>query len=142
MEFSWSFDLKKIDWAELSELIRIAPLTEKTPDHVKTVFSNSKFKCFVFRNSQLVGAGRALADGLDCSYICDVVVHPDFQGMGLGQQIVQYLIEQSKGHKKIILYANPGKEVFYHKLGLKRMNTALALFENEAEMIRKGVLSN
>jgi GNAT superfamily N-acetyltransferase len=32
----------------------------------------------------LIGVGRAVADGIDCSYICDVAVHPDFQGKGIG----------------------------------------------------------
>jgi len=59
----------------------------------------------------------------------------------LGKQIVQYLIDQSQGHKKIILYANPGKEGFYSKLGFKKMNTAMAIFQNEEEMIKNGTLS-
>ena len=31
------------------------------------------------------------------------------------------LTELSAGHKKIILYANPGTESFYEKLGFRRM---------------------
>lgn len=72
--------------------------------------------------------GRTLADGADCSYICDIALHPDYHGLGLGKAIVQKLINMSKGHKKIILYSNPGKEGFYAKLGFKRMNTAMAIF--------------
>lgn len=34
------------------------------------------FKCFVFDGELLVGAGRAVADGIDCFYRCDVAVHP------------------------------------------------------------------
>lgn len=82
-----------------------------------------------------------MADGLDCSYLCDIAVHPEYQGIGLGRQIVRHLIDQSRGHKKIILYANPGKEGFYSKLGFKKMNTAMAIFENEDEMINNGTLS-
>ena len=130
MNFSWSYDQADINWAELSELYRIAPLGEKLANDLVVVFSNSRFKCFVFENSKLIGVGRALADGLDCSYICDVAVHPEYQGTGLGKKIVEKLIELSQGHKKIILYANPGKEGFYSKLGFKKMNTAMAIFQN------------
>ncbi len=141
MNTRWSFDQSEINWNELSELYRIAPIGEKFPDDLEIVFSNSRFKCFIFSDSRLIAVGRALADGLDCSYICDVAVHPEFQGIGLGRKIVQYLIQQSQGHKKIMLYANPGKEGFYKKFGFKKMNTAMAIFQNEDEAIRKGTIS-
>lgn len=65
------------------------------------------------------------ADGTDCSYICDIALHPEYHGLGLGKKIVQNLIDLSKGHKNVILYSNPGKEGFYAKLGFKKMNTAM-----------------
>jgi ribosomal protein S18 acetylase RimI-like enzyme len=104
------------------------------------VFFNSKFKCFVFEQTKLVGAGRALADGIDCAYICDVAIHPDYQGVGLGRKIIETLIAKSAGHKKILLYAMPGKQAFYQKLGFKKMNTAMAIFSNEKNAIDVGLL--
>lgn len=130
--YQWKYDQKNMDWNNLSELYRIAPLGEKSAKQLKTVFSNSMFKCFVFSGKQLVGAGRALADGGDCSYICDIAVHPEFQGIGLGKAIVKKLIAFSVGYKKVILYSNPGKEGFYRKLGFQKMKTAMAIFcDNE-----------
>ena len=93
------------------------------------------FKCFVYADKTLIGVGRALADGVDCSYICDVSIHPDYQGKGIGKDIVNKLIDFSKGHNKIILYSNPGKEEFYSKLGFDRMNTAMAIFKNKEQAI-------
>jgi ribosomal protein S18 acetylase RimI-like enzyme len=141
MNFTWTFDQTKINWNELSELYKIAPLSEKPPGDLKVVFSNSMFKCFVFDGSSLIGVGRALADGKDCSYICDIAIRPEYQGLGLGKEIVQKLVQLSQGHKKIILYAIPGKEGFYDKLGFKKMNTAMAIFRNEDEMIKNGTIS-
>jgi ribosomal protein S18 acetylase RimI-like enzyme len=141
MNLTFSYEQTNIDWHKLAELYRLAPLGQKVPEELKTVFSNSMYKCFVYDGSNIVGVGRALADGTDCSYICDVAVHPEYQGLGLGKQIVQKLMELSQGHKKIILYANPGKEGFYTKLGFKRMNTAMAIFRNEEEAIKTGTIS-
>jgi predicted GNAT family acetyltransferase len=42
-----------------------------------------------------------------------VAVHPDHQGRGLGTQVIKRLTALAAGHKKIILYANPGAEPFY-----------------------------
>jgi hypothetical protein len=79
----WLFEQDAIDWSELSTLYRIAPLGDKKPDDLRRAFTNSRYKCFVLEDGVLVGAGRAVADGVDCSYICDVAIHPDF-GRGLG----------------------------------------------------------
>jgi ribosomal protein S18 acetylase RimI-like enzyme len=136
----WTLDQDRIDWTELSELYRLAPLGNKSADHLKRVFSNSMFKCFVFENGRLVGAGRAVADGLDTAYLCDIAVHPDFQGRGLGAAIVGKLKALSAGHRKIILYANPGKEGFYAKLGFRRMRTAMAIFRDRDHAVSTGLI--
>ena len=50
------------------------------------------FKCIAFGGAKVVAAGRAVADGVDCSYLCDIVVHSDYQGRVLGKRLVQELI--------------------------------------------------
>jgi ribosomal protein S18 acetylase RimI-like enzyme len=138
----WLFEDDSINWDELSNLYRIAPLGDKSASHLKLVFSNSRYKCFVLDDDVLVGAGRALADGADAAYICDVVVHPGRQGGGLGRAIIDKLVELSSGHKKIILYANPGKEGFYEKLGFRRMRTAMAIFRDQDDATRRGLIED
>jgi GNAT superfamily N-acetyltransferase len=142
MAFEWIFSLENLDWEELSRLYLIAPLGHKEPSDLKVAFSNSMFKCFVYDSRRLIAAGRALADGRDCSYICDVAVHPDYQGLGLGREVVSRLVDFSKDHKKIILYAARGKEPFYRKLGFKHMATAMAIFKNQAQALADGVIIN
>jgi ribosomal protein S18 acetylase RimI-like enzyme len=137
----WSSDLTEIDWNELCELFEAAPLGTRDPVKLEETFRNSKYRSFLFVDSKLVGVGRALADGHDCSYVCDIAVHPDYQGKGFGKKIVRKLIDQSSGHEKIILYANPGKEGFYSKLGFMKMNTAMAIFQNEEAMMQNGTIS-
>jgi ribosomal protein S18 acetylase RimI-like enzyme len=139
-DYSWIYDAGAVDWSELSELYRIAPLGAKSPGDLATVFSNSRFTCFVYASDRLVGVGRALADGLDCSYIADVAVHPEHQGNGLGSAVIRELVALSTGHKKIILYANPGTEGFYAKLGFDRMNTAMAIWRDRERAIASGLL--
>ena len=140
MEYEWKYSDEAVDWNELSHLYRIAPLGEKSPSALQVSFTNSMFKCFVYVSGRLVAAGRALADGVDCSYICDIAVHPEFQGKGLGRQVVSKLVEISKGHRKIILYAAVGKEPFYLKLGFKRMATAMAIFQDQARALEDGLV--
>ena len=140
MTQEWMYSSDHVNWEELSRLYLIAPLGQKHPADLQVSFANSMFKCFVYDSGRLIAAGRALADGRDCSYICDVAVHPDYQGRGLGRDLVARLVDLSKGHKKIILYAARGKEPFYRKLGFKRMTTAMAIFQNEAQALENGVI--
>ncbi|WP_373069682.1 GNAT family N-acetyltransferase [Sulfurimonas sp.] len=141
MNLKWIYECENVDWDELSHLYKIAPLGDKKADDLKTVFTNSRYKCFVYDGAKIIGVGRALADGVDASYICDVAIDPGYQGHGIGKEIVSKLVEFSKGHNKIILYANLGKEPFYAKLGFAKMNTAMAIFKNQERTLEVGLVS-
>lgn len=145
MALEWKYSsegMADADWEELSNLYRLAPLGDKKPADLQIVFSNSMFKCFVYEGSRLIAAGRAVADGRDCSYICDIAVAPDRQGSGMGKDMVAALVKLSSGHKKIILYAVAGKEPFYRKLGFRHMLTAMAIFANTEQAIQSGLISD
>jgi predicted N-acetyltransferase YhbS len=135
---AWSASIAGLDWDELAALYRAAPLGSKKAAELQIAFENSRFHCLVRDEGRLVGAGRVLSDGIDCAYLCDVAVMPGHQGTGLGQQIVERLLKCSAGHKKIILYAVPGKEGFYRRFGFRRMCTAMALFEDPAQALARG----
>jgi len=136
----WSDDLAAVDLDELSTLYRLAPLGNKPPEALAVVFGNSMFRCFGRADGALIAAGRALADGRDCAYVADVAVHPDHQGRGLGREVVRRLVSAASGHKKILLYANPGTEPFYERLGFLRMNTAMAIWHAPAAAVATGLL--
>jgi ribosomal protein S18 acetylase RimI-like enzyme len=138
MPLHWSDEVQGFDWQELEALYQAAPLGRKTAAELQIVFTNSRYRCLVREDGRLVAVGRALADGADCSYICDVAVMPSHQGTGLGKAVVQKLVQLSQGHKKIILYSVPGKEGFYKKLGFLRMLTAMALFKDQPAALARG----
>jgi ribosomal protein S18 acetylase RimI-like enzyme len=140
MTLDWIYSQNDVDWEELSSLYLAAGMGNKAPADIKIAFSNSMFKCFVYDSKRLIGVGRALADGFDAAYICDIAVHPEYQGQGIGKAIVLKLVELSKDHRKIILYAAPGKDTFYLKLGFKRMATALAIFKDQEQALKNGVI--
>lgn len=140
MTIQWTDSTEGLDWEELSRLYEAAPLGKKEPAGLKISFGNSMFKCFAYDDGNLVAVGRALADGVDCSYICDVAVLPSHQGMGLGREVVSRLVKLSQNHRKIILYSVPGKEPFYKKLGFKRMKTALAIFKDQTMALQTGLV--
>jgi len=136
----WIDNCNTVNWTELSNLYKIAPLGDKPPSMLKTAFINSAFTYFVYDNKKLVGVGRALADGVDSAYLCDITIHPEYQGLGLGKAITQKLLDNVKGYSKVILFANIAKEGFYTQLGFAKMTTAMAIFKNQDMAREKGLV--
>ena len=68
-----------------------------------------------------VGLGRAVSDHGYVVYIADVIVIPEYQGQGLGREIMNALLDKIKeslkpGYRVMIsLLAAKGKEGFYKK---------------------------
>jgi len=136
----WIDNCNTVNWTELSNLYKIAPLGDKPSSMLKTAFNNSAFTYFVYDNKKLIGVGRTLADGVDSAYLCDIAIHPEYQGLGLGKAITQKLLDNVKGYSKVILFANIGKEGFYEQLGFSKMTTAMAIFKNQDMAREKGLV--
>lgn len=72
-----------------------------------------------------VGMSRVLTDGGSVVLILDVVVHPEYQGLGIGRALMQSVmdyINQRIGQgelSNVHLMAAKGKEGFYKKFGFE-----------------------
>ena len=134
-----SDNIGEIDWDRLALVFKRAPLGERDPAVLRKAFENSGVRCFVWDQKELIGAGRAITDGVRYAVIFDVVVLPEYQGRGIGKQIMAFLGERSKA-ANILLHAVPGKEAFYQKLGYRKMTTAMARFENPEIQRQRGYI--
>ena len=100
--------------------------TNFSKEQTQAALSNSLYTVAVFENSQAVGMGRLIGDGMYL-VIADIVVNPVYQGIGIGSKIVSMLIEYTTkelpdgGRTSIQLISEKGKEPFYEKLGFKRI---------------------
>ncbi len=68
---------------------------------------------------RLVGFARCIGDGVINATVWDVVVHPAYQGAGLGQGLMTFVVQQLKamGVESITLFADPGVIRFYQNQG-------------------------
>ena len=140
MEISLSTDIDRISWEELARLFELAPLGKnRDPEKLEMAFRNSLLKVFAFHGEKLVGAGRALSDGVWRAAIYDVAVLPEYQGKGIGSTIIRHLID-SANVEVIMLYAAPGKEEFYEQFGFRKMTTAMAITPSEDEARKRGLI--
>ncbi|TVX93625.1 GNAT family N-acetyltransferase [Paenibacillus agilis] len=92
-------------------------------DMTERSIDNSVYAVVVISDDQVVGMGRIVGDGAMYYYIQDVAVLPDYQKLGIGQQIVdklmQYIRLHCVGAGFVGLFASQGEEPFYEKLGFK-----------------------
>ena len=88
-----------------------------------TGIENSAFVVAARCGESTIGMARVISDGGYVAYIADVVVHPDYQGQGIGlalmEQVMSFndsLLEEDHSMYSCLLSAK-GKEEFYNKFG-------------------------
>jgi len=128
---------RDVDWSAVSQILKTVGMAYHAPDVHQRAFEASFAAVFVYRGDRLVGFGRALSDGEYQAAVYDCAVVPDLQGQGLGRRIMETLLERV-AHCNVILYASPGMEGFYQRLGLRRMKTGMARFRDPAAARKRG----
>lgn len=90
-------------------------------DATETGLSNSLFSVCVMSGDEVVGCGRILGDGGIYFYIQDVIVLPEFQGRGIGERIMNSLMDYLRAHAPanafIGLMAARERAGFYKRFG-------------------------
>ena len=100
-----------------------------TKEQAEKAIQGSLFTVVAFDDGQPVGMGRIVGDGAVICYIQDLIVIPDYQGYGVGQQIMERLIAYVKKLKltdteiMLDLMCAIGREEFYKKFGFKARPT-------------------
>ena len=128
-------DCSRIDWHIVADSLRKVGMAYHEPEVHKRAFEASHTTIFIYEESQLVGFGRAISDGEYQGAIYDVAVMPEAQGKGIGKVIIQEILNRLP-NCNIILYATPGMQGFYKKLGFGSMKTGMALFTSPQAMER------
>ena len=107
--------IDSVNWTELAEVYRLGPLGPYDPEQLKRAYEKSNVCCFAYRGTQLVAAGRALSDGEDFAFVCDIVVSPEFQRQGVGTCIMNTVLERLNADK-VFLTCVIGQEGLYLSL--------------------------
>jgi len=89
------------------------------PDQLIQALINSHSFITAWHNEKLVGLGNALSDGFLVVYYPHLIIHPDYQGQGIGKRILNKLQEKYGDFHQQILVAD-GKAIdFYEKCGFE-----------------------
>lgn len=139
MNYRIQENCKSIDWQNVRDILKNVGMGYYEPDLHKKAFENSHAVVFVFSEDKMIGFGRAISDGAYQAAIYDIAILPEYQNQGIGKIIMNQIMKKIS-NCNTILYASPGKEGFYKKLGFSFMKTGMALFLNPEKMKIKGMI--
>lgn len=75
------------------------------------------------KDGKLIGMGRLVGDGAMYWYLQEIIVLPEYQGLGIGTMIVEHLVDYAVKNSSTGKFTTiggvsaKGKEGFYQKLG-------------------------
>jgi len=98
------------------------------PDLLYKALLNSHSFITAWDGEILTGLGNALSDGYLVVYYPHLIVHPNYQGKGIGKLILNKLQEKYAGFHQQILVAD-GKAIdFYKKCGFEKASTTESMW--------------
>lgn len=108
--------------ARIATLYRRAPLLRPTADRVaiQRMFENSQLVLSAWSGDRLIGVARVLTDGELFSLLADLAVEPNVQGLGIGKQLIEEVMQRLKG-TELILRDSDISTGFYKRLGFHRI---------------------
>ena len=118
---------KDITFEEYNELRRLVGWGTISERQFNTSIPNSRFITVGKSDGKTVSMARAVGDGGYHLLIVDVIVHPDFQGQGIGKEMLSQLMDfvkngyVEKGETTMVsLLSAKGKEKKKKKMGFMR----------------------
>jgi N-acetylglutamate synthase-like GNAT family acetyltransferase len=99
---------RTVDWAEERGLESVGP-----------ALAGTYLLITGWHDGRCVGMVRVLSDGVYRALVEDVIVHPDFQGQGLGRLMLDALLGHPKVRDLEAVFLFTSKPGFYERFGFK-----------------------
>ncbi len=126
-------DKSKIDFQQLQGLLTKTAFwaKERNIDELKIAIANSNPVVTVWDGECAIGFARATSDGIYRAAIWDVVVHPDYQGVGLGRKLVQTVLSHPLVSRVERVYlTTTHQQSFYERIGFQQNETTTMVLYN------------
>jgi GNAT superfamily N-acetyltransferase len=98
------------------------------PDCLHIALLNSETLISAWDGDTLVGLGNAISDGHLVVYYPHLLVLPDYQGRGVGREIVRRLQQRYAGFHQHMLIAELAAVDFYERMGFVRAGKTVSMW--------------
>ncbi|GAB4531249.1 MAG: GNAT family N-acetyltransferase [Pleurocapsa sp.] len=126
-------DKSKVDLQQVQNLFIKGAFwaKERRIEDMEIAIVNSNPVVTVWDKQRLIGFSRATSDGIYRAAIWDVVIDPDYQGVGLGRKLVETLLSHPLVNKVERVYlTTTHQQSFYERIGFKRNDTTTMVLYN------------
>jgi aralkylamine N-acetyltransferase len=109
------------------EKLRLAVGWNPLDGKYQTALENSFAHYSILEQQDLIAFTRVISDGTIYALIVDVMVHPAFQAKGLGQKLLEFVLEDLKleGIRSVNVIFDARLEKFYAALGFEMLMGAI-----------------
>lgn len=90
-------------------------LSGKYPDRLKKALNHCETVITAWDNDKLVGLINAIDDGELTAYVHYLCVNPEYQGAGVGRELLRQVREKYRDYLYVILLAENEKLIAYYK---------------------------
>ena len=126
----------EINISQLQNLFNIAAFwaKDRSIEDLSKAIANSNPVVSVWNQKQLIGFARATSDGVYRATIWDVVIHPEYQGKGLGIKLVETILVHPIMQVERVYLMTTHQQKFYEKIGFQSNTTTTMVLYNHSEL--------
>lgn len=124
----------QIDYQQLLELFQITAFWAKDRkiEDLAIAIANSEPVISVWDNEKMIGFARATSDGIYRAAIWDVVIHPDYQGAGLGRKLIHTVLSHPNLSRVERVYlTTTHQQSFYKRIGFEQNSSTTMVLHNQ-----------
>jgi len=98
------------------------------PEKLVVAMENSSTVFSAWDNGQLIGLINALDDSSMTVYIHFLLVQPEYQGKGIGKELLKMMLDKYSDYLRVVLIAYEEETGFYQNSGFDLANDTKAMF--------------
>ncbi|MBE9062194.1 GNAT family N-acetyltransferase [cf. Phormidesmis sp. LEGE 11477] len=133
-QFRYMQTFSPCELEQVCDLFGRAAFWAKTrrPAEMAVAIAHSHPVVTAWDDKHLIGFSRATSDGVFRATIWDVVIHPDYQGAGLGRRLVETLIAHPHMNKVERTYLmTTHQQRFYERIGFEKNTTTTMVLHSQ-----------
>lgn len=101
-------------------------------EDLEVAVTNSEPVVSAWDGDRMIGFARATSDGIYRATIWDVVIHPDYQGAGLGRKLVETVLSHPRMNRVERIYLmTTHQQRFYERIGFQANSSTTMVLCNQ-----------
>lgn len=122
-------DTQDIESFKLEELfLSVEWSSGHYPDKLSVAMKNSGCVFTAWDGEKLIGLINALDDGIMTAYVHYMLINPDYQGKGIGKELIRLIKEKYSDYLRIVLVSYNKEVDFYKNCGFSAGKEATPMF--------------